>query len=215
MNEDQTPVSVALAQDGPPLGVNPSRSFAAAAFNPYGMLLEVFAASFPGHASGFQPPTTFQWAPHLGPLTWGEIGQPGPAAVMRVFRRWLEGLPGQPIFVASLGGSESSGSQPPVFLSWYLNLFAEEGFRPPAVVDCQAVAMGLLGRDYLGSGEGQWPEEWFKVVGQPLTPPELGQVGLDQLVGAAIGQGRAFCAMGTEAELLRSRRPPAERARPE
>jgi hypothetical protein len=134
---------------------------------------------------------------------------------MRVFRRWLEGLPGQPIFVASLGGSESSGSQPPVFLSWYLNLFAEEGFRPPAVVDCQAVAMGLLGRDYLGSGEGQWPEEWFKVVGQPLIPPDLGQVSLDELVGAAIGQGRAFCAMGNEAELLRSRRTPAERARPE
>jgi hypothetical protein len=97
-----------------------------------------------------------------------------------------------------------------VFLAWYLNLFSPGGFRAVALVDCRAVAMALLGRDYLRSGERLWPEEWFRVSCHPLLPPDLGQASINQLVASAIAQGRAFCAMGHEAEFLRSRPAPAE-----
>lgn len=100
---------------------------------------------------------------------------------MRQYAKWLEQLPGLPIFVGTPLAFDFS------FVVYYLERFA--GYNPFgfAAIDLRSLVMGLQRVPFSKSSMDYWPKRWFEE--RPHT-----HIALDD----AIEQGVAFCNMLAE-----------------
>jgi hypothetical protein len=172
-------VSTDVESDGPIPGPHSMLSFASAAYLPDKTLVGTFSANLellPG-ASG--DPDTMEWW-KTQPEAWESCRtdvQP-PELAMKRYVRWLESLPGTPIFVAYPVGFDFT------FIYWYLIRFAGKSpFRYDGI-DIKTYSMSMLKKDYRASAKRNMPKRWFDDL--PHTHNALDD---------AIEQGALFCNM--------------------
>src|SRR5439155_18311200 len=111
-------VSTDVEADGPIPGPHSMLSFASAAFRADKTLVSTFTANLetlPG-AQG-DPATLAWWQQH--PAAWeaARTDLQDPAAAMQDYARWLQALPGKPVFVGYPAGYDF------LFVYWYLIRF--------------------------------------------------------------------------------------------
>src|ERR671910_89003 len=101
-------------------------------------------------------PDTLRWW-QSQPEAWAACRRDArdPADVMPEYVRWVEGLPGRPVFVAYPAGFDF------LFVYWYLIRFAGESPFSHSALDIKTYAMALLGREYRESTKRNMPREWF------------------------------------------------------
>jgi hypothetical protein len=102
-----------------------------------------------------------------------------PEEVMLAYVRWLDKLPGIPIFVGYPAGFDFT------FVYYYIHRFAY-GNNPFVrnVIDVESFVMPILKTTYLGADQKHWPKEW--ISSRPHT-----HVAIDD----AIHQGISFLRM--------------------
>jgi hypothetical protein len=101
-----------------------------------------------------------------------------PAVVMPEYVRWIQSLPGKPVFVAYPAGFDF------LFVYWYLIRFVGESPFSHSALDMKSYAMAVLGKEYRESTKRNMPRGWFDPM--PHT-----HVALDD----AKEQGALFCNM--------------------
>lgn len=172
-------VSTDIEADGPIPGPHSMLSFASAAFQPDGVLLDTFRANLetlPG-ASG-HPETMKWWEGQKDAWEACRRDLLPPETAMRAYRDWLVALPGKPVFVAYPVGFDF------MFVYWYLLRFAGESPFSHSALDIKTYAMAVLKKEYRASVKRAMPKRWFS--NRPHT-----HVALDD----AIEQGELFCRM--------------------
>jgi 3'-5' exoribonuclease Rv2179c-like domain len=172
-------VSTDVESDGPIPGPNSMLSFGSAAFRADGTMLSTFSRNLdemPGAAA--DPSTAAWWAGQ--PEAWAACRRDTvpPEDAMRDYRKWLEALPGRPVFVAYPAGYDF------MFVYWYLIRFAGASPFSHSALDVKTLAMAILGTGYRDATKRNMPKRWLS--NHPHT-----HVALDD----AIGQGHLFCNM--------------------
>ena len=175
-------VSTDVETDGPIPGPHSMLSFGSAAYTADKRLLSTYTANLEllEGASG-HPPTMKWW--QTQPEAWEACRKDlrPPREVMPEYRRWLEDLPGRPVFVAYPAGFDFT------FVYWYLIRFAGSSPFSYSALDIKTFAMAMLGTDYRDSVKRRMPRHWF-------DPLPHSHIALDD----AIEQGALFCNMLAE-----------------
>jgi hypothetical protein len=172
-------VSTDVEADGPIPGPHSMLSFASAAYLPNKALHATFSATLETLPGAQGDPTTMEWW-KTQPEAWQacRLNPRPPGDVMPEYRRWLEALPGKPVFVGYPAAYDF------LFVYWYLIRFAGASPFSHSALDIKTYAMALLGTEYRASVKRNMPRAWFDPL--PHT-----HVALDD----ALGQGALFCNM--------------------
>jgi hypothetical protein len=172
-------VSCDVESDGPIPGPHSMLSFGAAAYQADKTLVSTFSANLLELPGAAPDPATAEWW-KTQPEAWAacRVDPEDPAVVMPRFRRWLEELPGPPVFVAYPAAFDF------LFVYWYLMRFAGHSPFSHAALDIKTYAMALLGTEYRDTVKRRMPERWF-------DPHRHTHVALDD----AIEQGALFINM--------------------
>ncbi len=170
-------VSTDIEADGPIPGPHSMLSIGSAAYLRDKTLLGTFSANLeplPG-ASGH--PRTMAWW-QTQPRAWEACRRDPrpPAQVMSDYRRWVERLPGKPVFVAYPAGFDFT------FVNWYLVRFTGSTPFHYAALDIKSFAMAVLKTRFSETTKNSFPKSWFDDL--PHT-----HVALDD----ALEQGALFC----------------------
>lgn len=186
-------VSTDIEVDGPIPGPHSMLSLGSAAYSADKALLSTFSVNLeplPGAAG--HPDTMAWWAKQ--PEAWAACRRDprDPAQAMASYARWLDELPGPPVFVGYPAAFDF------LFVYWYLVRFVGRSPFSFSALDIKTMAMTMLGTEYRRSTKRNMPKRWFDEL--PHT-----HVALDD----ALGQGALFCNMLAE---LRGRAPGARRS---
>lgn len=172
-------VSTDVEVDGPIPGPHSMLSFGSAAFLADKTLVSTFSANLeclPGAAA--HPDTLAWWAKY--PEAWEACrrDQRAPAEAMADYVKWLDGLPGQPVFVGYPAAFDF------MFVYWYLMRYVGRSPFSFSAVDIKTMAMVMLGKDYRRTTKRNMPRRWFDEL--PHS-----HVALED----AVEQGALFCNM--------------------
>ncbi|MRR33529.1 exonuclease [bacterium] len=183
---DEIYVSTDVEVDGPIPGPHSMLSFGSAAFLADKTLVGTFSANLgllPG--AGGQPDTMAWWGKH--PEAWKacRLNPRDPAEAMAAYARWLDGLPGMPVFVGYPAAFDF------MFVYWYLMRFVGRSPFSFSALDIKTMAMVALGQEYRITTKKNMPRRWFDEA--PHT-----HVALDD----AIEQGLLFCNILAETRRL-------------
>ncbi len=157
-------------------------SFASAAYDADKRLIATFSANLELLAGAAPHPETAAWW-KTQPEAWAACREnpEDPAEVMPRYRRWLEGLPGKPVFVAYPAAYDF------MFVYWYLLRFDGKSPFSHSALDIKTLAMAMLGGDYRAATKRNMPRRWFDDL--PHTHKALDD---------AVEQGALFCNMLAE-----------------
>jgi hypothetical protein len=175
-------VSTDIEVDGPIPGPHSLLSFGSAAYLADKTLVATFAVNLEclpgatGHAD-----TMAWWAKHPDAWAIARRDLRPPAEAMGDYVRWLDALPGSPVFVAYPAAFDF------LFIYWYLMYFVGRSPFSFAALDLKTMAMVILRTDYRRSTKRTMPSRWFDAL------PHR-HVALDD----AIEQGALFCNMLAE-----------------
>ncbi|HEY3359877.1 MAG TPA: exonuclease [Polyangia bacterium] len=172
-------VSTDIETDGPIPGPNSLLSLASAAFTADKELVATFSANVLELPGAKPDPETMRWW-RSQPAAWEacRAGVRPPAEVVAGYVRWLEELPGTPVFVGYPAGYDF------LFVYWYLIRFAGRSPFSFSAIDIKTYAMALLKTDYRETVKRVMPKRWF-------DPHPHTHVALDD----AIEQGALFINM--------------------
>ena len=175
-------VSTDVEVNGPIPGPYSMLSFGSAAYRADKSLISTFAVNLellPGASS--HPETMAWWAER--PEAWSATRKDlrDPAEAMRDYVKWLDALPGKPVFVGYPAAFDF------LFVYWYLVRFVGQSPFSFAALDIKTMAMMMLGKEYRHCTKKDMPKRWFDEA--PHT-----HVALDD----AIEQGALFCNMLAE-----------------
>jgi DNA polymerase III alpha subunit (gram-positive type) len=173
-------VSTDIEADGPVPGLYSMLSFASAAFDAGGKLLDTFSANLTTLPDATQHPDTMRWW-QTQPAAWAvsreDLQQP--EAAIKSYVAWLKQLPGGPVFVAYPVVFDF------MFVQWYLHRFANESPFSFVALDIKTYAMAMLKIDFGNVIKSNMPRRWFD-DSLPHTHKALDD---------AIEQGALFCKM--------------------
>lgn len=173
-------VSTDIEADGPVPDLYSMLSFASAAFDADGKLLDTFAANLETLPGAGQHPDTMRWwqtQPEAWKACHEDLQQPEQA--LKNYAAWLKRLPGEPVFVAYPVVFDY------MFVQWYLHRFAGESPFSFVALDIKSYAMAVLKTDFLSVVKSNMPARWFDDT-LPHTHKALDD---------AIEQGVLFCRM--------------------
>lgn len=172
-------VSTDIETDGPHIGKNSILSLASAAFSEDKTLLSTFTVNLNTLPDGEENPVTMTWWKQY-PEAWIAARQDcvSPVVAMKDYVRWLNHLPGRPIFIGYPVAFDFS------FVVYYLERFTGENPFGFSAIDLRSLAMGLHQTSFSNASKTHWPKHWFE--DKPHT-----HIALDD----AIEQGTAFCNM--------------------
>jgi len=176
---DEIYVSTDIEADGPIPGPHSMLSFGSAAYTAKKELLATFSANLETLAGATGHPHTMAWW-ETQPEAWNACRQnvePPDQAMFR-YLKWLEELPGKPVFVAYPAAFDF------MFVQWYLMRFTGKSPFSHSALDMKTFAMVLLKKYYRDSTKANMPKNWFDDL--PHT-----HIALDD----AIEQGALFCNM--------------------
>jgi hypothetical protein len=171
-------VSTDVEADGPIPGPHSLLSLGSAAYRADKTLLSTFSANLlPLEGAAGHPDTRAWWAKH--PEAWAalQVNRREPAAVVAEYVRWLDELPGPPVFVGYPASYDF------LFVYWYLIRVAGRSPFGFAALDIKTLAFAAL-RDtpFRRCAKKNFPARWF-------DPLPHNHVALDD----AIEQGALFC----------------------
>jgi hypothetical protein len=126
------------------------------------------------------------WEKHSEAWAACRTNQREPAEAMPAYVAWLDGLPGQPVFVGFPASFDF------MFVYWYMIQFAGRSPFSFSALDLKTMAMTMLGKDYRACSKKNLPRRWF-------DPLPHSHVALDD----AIEQGAMFCNMLAESRRVR------------
>lgn len=121
------------------------------------------------------------WEKHPEAWNASRSNPQAPSTAMAEYVRWLESLPGNPVFVGYPSAFDF------MFVYWYLIRFEGRSPFSFAALDIKTMAMVMLGKDYRQCTKKNMPRRWFDEL--PHT-----HVALDD----AMEQGALFCNMLSE-----------------
>ncbi len=170
-------VSTDVESDGPIPGPYSMLSFASAAYTLEKEILGTFSANLVLLEGASQNPATMEFW-NDNPAAWDacRIDPREPEEAMRAYVKWVEALPGKPVFVAYPAGFDF------MFVYWYLIRFAGRSPFSHSALDMKTLAMAMLNTGYRDATKKNMPKRWFDDF--PHT-----HVALDD----AIEQGALFC----------------------
>ena len=176
-------VSTDIEADGPVPGLYSMLSFASAAFDARGNLLDTFSANLETLPGASQHPDTMRWW-QTQPEAWKACREDLQQleAALKNYAAWLKRLPGEPVFVAYPVVFDY------MFVQWYLHRFAGESPFSFVALDIKSYAMAVLKTDFLNVVKSNMPRRWFDDT-LPHTHKALDD---------AIEQGVLFCKMLSE-----------------
>lgn len=180
--ETEIYVSTDIEADGPIPGPHSMLSIASAAFLPDKTIVSSFSANLETLPGATQDPRTMEWWQGF-PQAWEECrrDQRSPADAMADYVKWLQALPGRPVF---LGWPASWDF---MWVYWYLVRFTgERPFRESAL-DIRSYAMGMRRSNFHMTSRSYLPKRWFDE--RPHS-----HVALED----ALEQGAIFCNMYAE-----------------
>jgi len=175
-------VSTDIEADGPIPGPHSMLSLASAVFTEDGAVVATYSANLdPLPGASMHPDTATWWASQ--PEAWAACrAETRPAAlVMPEYARWVDALPGRPVFVAYPAGFDFT------FVYWYLMRFVGKSPFSHAALDMKSFAAGLSGRRFRDIAKRSLPARWLS--SRPHT-----HVALDD----ALEQGEMFVKMLAE-----------------
>lgn len=175
-------VSTDVEVDGPIPGPYSMLSLGSAAYLADKTLLSTFTANLeclPGAAS--HPDTMAWWSNHPEAWTASRLDVREAGEVMADYLKWLDSLPGQPVFVGYPAAFDFT------FTYWYLIKFTGRSPFSFSALDIKTMAMVMLGKDYRRSTKRNMPKRWFDEL--PHSHRALDD---------AIEQGALFCNMLAE-----------------
>ena len=177
MKNTEIYVSTDIESDGPIPGDNSMLSLGAAAFTPDGTMLSTFYATLEILPEAAANPDTMQWWSENQAAYNETRKNTKPAAqAMQEYVKWVNGLPGKPVFVGYPATFDFS------FVYWYIIHF---GLKSPfsfSALDIKTYAMAVMKSEYRQSTKRNMPQRWF-----PNDPHT--HVAVDD----AIEQGKLFC----------------------
>lgn len=175
-------VSTDIEADGPIPGPHSMLSIGSAALLADKTIVGTFSANLQTLPDSAPHPRTEAWWKEF-PQAWEECRRDPrpPAEVMADYVKWLQALPGRPIF---LGWPASWDF---MWVYWYLVRFTgERPFRENAL-DIRSYAMGMRKSDFYTTARSYLPKRWFDE--RPHS-----HVALED----ALEQGALFCNMYAE-----------------
>ncbi|MFN2596014.1 MAG: exonuclease [Pyrinomonadaceae bacterium] len=176
-------VSTDIEADGPVPGLYSMLSFASAAYDARGKLLDTFTANLTTLPGARQHPDTMRWW-QTQPEAWKacreDLQQPEEA--LKNYAAWLKRLPGEPVFVAYPVVFDY------MFVQWYLHRFTGASPFSFVALDIKSYAMAVLKVDFLSVVKSNMPRRWFD-DSLPHTHKALDD---------ATEQGSLFCRMLAE-----------------
>ena len=180
---DEIYVSTDVEADGPIPGPNSMLSFGSAAYAPPKRLVATFQANLEVLPGATPDPATMRWWKER-PEAWaaGRRDPEAPAAAMDRYVRWVDALPGRPVFVGYPAAYDF------LFVYWYLMRFVGRSPFSHSALDIKTLAMALLGKGYRESTKQAMPRRWFDDL-----------VHTHRALDDAIEQGALFCNMLPEA----------------
>jgi hypothetical protein len=156
---DAVYVSIDIEADGPIPGPNAMMSIGAAAFDLDRNLIGTFYANLlPLPGSAPDPVTKAEfWDRNPAALAATQVDRRPPGEAMAEYRRFLDGLPGTPVFV----GFPASFDH--MWHHWYLAHHLGAGNDPcgERVLDLKSYAAEFLGCGFRASAKRNFPREWF------------------------------------------------------
>ncbi len=175
-------VSTDVEADGPIPGPHSMLSFASAAYTADKTLIATFSANLETLPCATAHPIQEAWW-KTQPEAWAacRANPREPAATMQEYVKWVEALPGKPVFVAFPAGFDFT------FMFWYMMRFAERCPFSWSALDIKTLAFAMTGLPYRKCIKPRFPRHWFD--DHPHT-----HVALDD----AIEQGALFCNMLAE-----------------
>jgi hypothetical protein len=175
-------VSTDVETDGPIPGPHSMLSFASAAYRDDKTVVSTFTANLKTLPDAQPHPVTMNWwNQHRDAYEATRQKTIDPAEAMRRYVFWVNGLPGQPVFVAYPAGFDF------LFVYWYLIRFTGESPFSFSALDIKTFAMALLKCDYRDAVKRNMPKHWFDDL--PHT---------HQAIDDALEQGALFCNMLAE-----------------
>ena len=153
MNNDEIYVSTDIESDGPIPGPNSMLSLGAAAYQPDGKLLCTFEVNLETLPGAKGDPSTMQWWAGR-PNQWEkcrEFMRP-PENAMKLYVEWVEGLPGQPVFVGYPATFDF------LFVYWYMMKFVGRSPFSFSALDIKSFTMAVLKSTFRGSTKKSMPK---------------------------------------------------------
>lgn len=182
MSKTEIYVSTDVEADGPIPGPHSMLSFASAAYTAEKALAGTFSANLellPG-ATG-HPETMAFWEKNRPAWEATRTSLELPEAAMQRYVKWVDALPGTPVFVAYPAAYDF------LFVYWYVIRFVGRSPFSHSALDVKTYAMVMLKTGYRESTKRNMPKRWF-------DPLPHSHVALDD----AIEQGALFCNMLAE-----------------
>ena len=175
-------VSTDVEADGPIPGPHSMLSFASAAYTADKRLIATFSANLETLAGAGAHPIQEAWW-KTQPEAWAACRKDlqAPAEAMQAYVKWVEALPGKPVFVAFPAGFDFT------YMFWYMMRFVERCPFSWSALDIKTLAFAITGMPYRKCIKPRFPKHWFD--DHPHT-----HVALDD----AIEQGALFCNMLAE-----------------
>jgi hypothetical protein len=172
-------VSTDVETDGPIPGLYSMLSFGSAAYLADKTLVDTFSATLETLPGASVHPQAMEWWAKR-PQAWfaARLNAQKPEEAMRRYGRWLESLPGRPVFVGYPAAFDF------MFVYWYLIRFTGESPFSHSALDIKTYAAAMLKRPFLESTKRNMPRAWFDQW--PHTHRALDD---------AIEQGALFCNM--------------------
>ena len=188
-------VSTDVEADGPIPGPHSMLSFASAAYTADKQLISTFSANLETLPGATAHPVQAAWW-KTQPDAWQACRQElqPPETAIPSYVRWVESLPGKPVFVAFPAGFDFT------FMFWYMMYFAGTCPFSWSALDIKTLAFAMTDLPYRKCIKPRLPAHWLDK--HPHT-----HVALDD----AIEQGALFCNMLAE---LRARQAAAALAAP-
>ena len=168
--------------DGPIPGPHSMLSFASAAYTADKRLIATFSANLETLPDARAHPIQEAWW-KTQPEAWAACRKDlqAPALAMKNYVKWVEALPGKPVFVAFPAGFDFT------YMFWYMMRFTDGCPFSWSALDVKTLAFAITGMPYRKCIKPRFPKHWFD--DHPHT-----HVALDD----AIEQGALFCNMLAE-----------------
>ncbi|MBM4279804.1 MAG: 3'-5' exoribonuclease [Deltaproteobacteria bacterium] len=149
-------VSTDVEADGPIPGPHSMLSFASVAFDEDGGECGAFTANLTTLPGAIGHPATMVWW-QTQPRAWEACRREPrpPESALPDYARWLEALPGRPVFVGYPAAFDY------LFVHWYLHRFAGRSPFSHSALDIKTLAMALLGGRYRDATKQYMPRRWF------------------------------------------------------
>jgi hypothetical protein len=177
-------LSTDVETDGPIPGDYSMLSLGCAAYLADKTLLDTFEVNLEALPHAKTDPETMEWWSKQ-PDAWAACTKDPvpPARAMADYLRWINGLPGEVVFVGYPLAFDF------MFVQWYLFHFTGQSPFGHAGVDIRSCAMALLGESFHSLSRKKLPASWSDALPHPHTP-----------LADAIEQGALFCNILREAE---------------